>query len=75
MHRQGIEAKRSLLESLQKRCSASQSKLEVEYSHLGSLEAKTKELENIRKVQSQRCHDHLCPLSLYFCCEDCASVA
>lgn len=39
-----------MLESLQKRCSAAQSKLEGEYSHLGSLEAKTKELENLRKV-------------------------
>lgn len=48
--RSGIEAKRSLLESLQKRCSAAQAKLEGEYTHLGSLEAKTKELENIRKV-------------------------
>ena len=48
--RKAIESKRNMLESLQKRCSAAQSKLEGEYSHLGSLEAKTKELENLRKV-------------------------
>ncbi len=48
--RQAIEAKRCLLESVQKRCAAAQAKLEGEYSHLGSLEAKTKQLENLRKV-------------------------
>ena len=48
--RRAIQNKRNMLESLQKRCSAAQSKLEGEYSHLGSLEAKTKELENLRKV-------------------------
>lgn len=48
--RKAIDGKRSMLESLQKRCSAAQSKLEGEYSHLGSLEAKTKELEHLRKV-------------------------
>ena len=49
--RQALEAKRCLLESLQKRCAAAQAKLEGEYSHLGSLEAKTRELESLRKVQ------------------------
>ena len=48
--RQALEAKRCLLESLQKRCTAAQAKLEGEYSHLGSLEAKTQELESLRKV-------------------------
>ena len=48
--RQALEAKRCLLESLQKRCTAAQAKLEGEYGHLGSLEAKTRELESLRKV-------------------------
>ena len=48
--RQGIEAKRRVLEGLQKKCTAAQAKLEGEYGQLGSLEAKTKELENLRKV-------------------------
>ena len=49
--RQGIEAKRRVLEGLQKKCTAAQAKLEGEYGQLGSLEAKTKELENLRKVK------------------------
>lgn len=48
--RRALQNKRNMLEVLQKRCTAAQSKLEGEYSHLGSLEAKTKELENLRKV-------------------------
>ncbi len=39
-----------MLEGLQKKCTAAQAKLEGEYGQLGSLEAKTKELENLRKV-------------------------
>ena len=49
--RQAIEAKRRMLEGLQKKCTAAQAKLEGEYGQLGSLEAKTKELENLRKVK------------------------
>jgi len=41
-----------VLEGLQKKCTAAQAKLEGEYGQLGSLEAKTKELENLRKVKS-----------------------
>lgn len=52
-----------MLESLQKRCTAAQSKLEGEYSHLGSLESKTKELENLRKVL---CLAVMC--SIILCC-------
>lgn len=60
--RKAIESKRNILESLQKRCSAAQSKLEGEYSHLGSLEAKTKELEHLRKVlpHAVTCSSSLC---------------
>ncbi len=39
-----------MLEGLQKKCTAAQAKLEGEYGQLGSLEARTKELENLRKV-------------------------
>ena len=53
--RQALEAKRCLLESLQKRCTAAQAKLDGEYSHLGSLEAKTQELESLRKVCLPAC--------------------
>lgn len=65
--RRAIENKRNLLESLQKRCIAAQSKLEGEYSHLGSLEAKTKELENLRKVLclAVMCSSKLCSVSIF----------
>ena len=71
--RKAIESKRNMLESLQKRCSAAQSKLEGEYGHLGSLEAKTKELEHLRKVlrhaatrmQQRSCADHFVPHGLH----------
>ncbi|KAL0035076.1 hypothetical protein WJX79_010085 [Trebouxia sp. C0005] len=52
--RQAIEAKRRMLEGLQKKCTAAQAKLEGEYGQLGSLEAKTKELENLRKIEAGR---------------------
>ena len=61
--RRAIQNKRNMLESLQKRCTAAQSKLEGEYSHLGSLESKTKELENLRKVL---CLAVMCSITL--CC-------
>ena len=51
--RQAIDTKRCLLESLQKKCTAAQAKLEGEAGHLGSLEARTLELENLRKVSHQ----------------------
>ena len=73
--RRAIENKRNLLESLQKRCIAAQSKLEGEYSHLGSLEAKTKELENLRKVLclAVMCSSNPCCTSLFPTC--CAILA
>ena len=76
--RQALEAKRCLLESLQKRCTAAQAKLDGEYSHLGSLEAKTQELESLRKVCLPACQlcspggsenliSSLCQLCLLLC--------
>jgi chromosome segregation ATPase len=52
--RASLDSKRLRLDELQKRLAANKRKLDSEYCHLGTLEAKEKELDLLREQERKR---------------------